>query len=170
MTKTCFKCKKDLPLTSEFFHVNSRNKDGFYGTCKECRNTYRSEWREEYKEKHGERADKKYEQENKEKFAKWSAKRVKENADWVDKLKEETPCADCHNNFPAVCMDFDHIKDKKFKGVCYLVQQGYSQEKIQAEIDKCEIVCANCHRIRTHASGRERPWYDRNRKYDRSDW
>lgn len=167
-TKKCSKCGETKPLTE--YNKSKVHKDGYHGLCKRCRLDYKNKWRADYKEKYGEPEGRRYQQANGEKYAKWNAKRVKENAEWVDGVKEASPCMDCHNFFPAVCMDFDHIKGVKLKGVCWLVQNGYSREKIQEEIDKCEIVCSNCHRIRTHKSGRERPWYDKRRKYDRSDW
>jgi hypothetical protein len=170
-TKICNKCKDELPATTEYFWPNSHHKDGLQGHCKKCQNEYRKQWRARYKEKHGESADKRYYSSHLEDSARLNAKRVKEHAEWVDSIKEATPCADCGNFFPAVCVDFDHREGEvKFKGVCWLVQNGYSREKIQEEIDKCDIVCSNCHRIRTHKSGRERPWYDKRRKYDRSTW
>jgi len=65
----------------------------------------------------------------------------------ITALKAVTPCADCGGIFPAVCMDFDHMRDKTGE-ISQLVKAG-GWPRIQAEIDKCEIVCANCHRIRT---------------------
>ena len=41
---------------------------------------------------------------------------------------------------------------------------------ILEEIAKCDLVCANCHRIRTWKSGRETPWNTKHRKYNRSQW
>jgi hypothetical protein len=73
---------------------------------------------------------------------------MEEVKDYVRTLKESTPCADCKNLFPFFVMDFDHLKDK-LKDISELVGGGYGLEKIKAEIAKCEIVCANCHRIRT---------------------
>jgi hypothetical protein len=46
-------------------------------------------------------------------------------------------------------MDFDHQYDKLFN-VADAVRQNQSAEKILAEIAKCEIICSNCHRERTH--------------------
>lgn len=69
---------------------------------------------------------------------------------YVDELKAATPCADCGQNFPPYVMDFDHLGDK-VDNVSVLLTKACGLEKIKAEIAKCEIVCANCHRERTHA-------------------
>lgn len=45
-------------------------------------------------------------------------------------------------------MDFDHLGDK-FKNVSAMIQEGFGIKKILAEAAKCEVVCANCHRLRT---------------------
>lgn len=45
-------------------------------------------------------------------------------------------------------MDFDHLLDK-FKNVSRMT--AYKWDRIEAEIAKCELVCANCHRVRTFA-------------------
>ena len=58
------------------------------------------------------------------------------------------PCADCHQTFPPYVMDFDHVRGEKRFGVSKM--RNHSIEKILEEIAKCELVCANCHRIRTY--------------------
>lgn len=45
-------------------------------------------------------------------------------------------------------MDFDHLKPKSFE-LAKAASHYRSLETIKKEIDKCEVVCANCHRIRT---------------------
>jgi hypothetical protein len=47
-------------------------------------------------------------------------------------------------------MDFDHIAEhgKKINTISRLINTG-SIQKVKEEIEKCELVCANCHRIRT---------------------
>lgn len=65
---------------------------------------------------------------------------------WVNSFKTG-PCVDCLMIFPPCCMDFDHVRGSKFKGVGQLL--GYSRERILREIAKCDLVCACCHRIRT---------------------
>lgn len=72
----------------------------------------------------------------------------------VDDLKSK-PCTDCGRSFPAVCMDFDHRDpSSKVLAVSHMVSLGYSLQRILDEIDKCDLVCANCHRVRTHLGAR----------------
>jgi hypothetical protein len=65
-------------------------------------------------------------------------------------LKEQknVPCADCKVHYPYYVMDFDHLRDKSFS----LSQQGKAKgvTRLKEEIEKCEVVCSNCHRERTH--------------------
>lgn len=79
--------------------------------------------------------------------AAYSKRRKAEFNQRIRAIKESTPCADCGGSFHFSAMDFDHIEDNKLFGVAMF--GGTKWEKIQAEIDKCEIVCSNCHRVRT---------------------
>lgn len=75
---------------------------------------------------------------------------------WLKEYKETRPCVDCKNKFPAECMDFDHLPGKKkFRPIAHLLHCR-DESVLQAEIEKCELVCANCHRIRTFARVRAR--------------
>jgi len=59
------------------------------------------------------------------------------------------PCMDCGNKFPPYVMEFDHRNplEKKFSVSNY----GFVSEiNFQNELKKCDVVCANCHRVRTH--------------------
>ncbi len=69
--------------------------------------------------------------------------------EWLDELKIH-PCLDCNRSFPPECMDFDHRepKDKLFD-LSGAIAGGTSIALITAEIAKCDLICANCHRIRT---------------------
>jgi hypothetical protein len=58
-------------------------------------------------------------------------------------------CVDCSEADPVV-LDFDHVDPTEKRQTIYrLVHQAYSWNAILAEIEKCEIRCANCHRRRT---------------------
>lgn len=63
--------------------------------------------------------------------------------------KKSVPCVDCGVSYPSFVMDFDHLKDKKFN-IAGAPVKGYSLKKILIEIAKCDVVCSNCHRLRTH--------------------
>jgi len=68
---------------------------------------------------------------------------------WMIELKSKV-CIDCGGKFPTCCMDFDHCRGAKKKyNVGTMFAHHYSRELIQMELDKCDLVCANCHRIRT---------------------
>lgn len=60
---------------------------------------------------------------------------------------KSVPCADCGCTYPPYVMDFDHLSDKKF-----LISKCYKTNihRLMEEISKCEVVCSNCHRIRTY--------------------
>lgn len=66
------------------------------------------------------------------------------------------PCTDCGGEFPPYVMDFDHKGDAG-KDFWILQRAGaVSRERLMNEIAKCDVVCANCHRARTHARALER--------------
>ena len=64
----------------------------------------------------------------------------------IQALKASTPCTDCNQQFHYSVMQFDHIAPKSFD---MAQAQSRSVDAVYAEIYKCEIVCANCHAIRT---------------------
>jgi hypothetical protein len=70
--------------------------------------------------------------------------------EWINQFKRH-PCADCGGEFPPYLMDFDHVSGDKLDDICGMRMRTVSREAIRAEIEKCEVVCANCHRARTHA-------------------
>jgi hypothetical protein len=74
------------------------------------------------------------------------------NKEFVDGLKA-APCTDCGEKFHPCQMDFDHLTKNKDRTIAQLVRAAASLERIKAEIAKCELVCANCHRLRTFNRG-----------------
>jgi len=66
----------------------------------------------------------------------------------LSEIKESSGCVDCGVKNHIV-LDFDHLSDKKYN-VSRMIHDGFSWAAIKKEIAKCEVVCANCHRIRTH--------------------
>jgi hypothetical protein len=68
--------------------------------------------------------------------------------DLLIKLKSK-PCHDCRQSFPHYVMDFDHTRGKKLFGIAHGIHNR-TLEAVLGEIKKCDLVCANCHRVRTY--------------------
>lgn len=86
-------------------------------------------------------------------------KRYQTERQRISEIKANTPCADCKGFFHPFVMDFDHVRGEKLGDVSRLARSSTS-EAVDAEIQKCELVCSNCHRLRTWNrlhSGRKRP-------------
>jgi hypothetical protein len=84
----------------------------------------------------------------------WNNKRREAIRTMLSKLKVERGCVDCGYNADPIALDFDHISDNKLFTISRAQRAGYSDEKIMAEVAKCEVVCSNCHRIRTRDRAR----------------
>lgn len=61
-------------------------------------------------------------------------------------------CVDCSETDIRV-LEFDHVRGEKRDNISHMVCAGFSLASLQAEIDKCEVRCANCHRKKTVERG-----------------
>jgi len=136
-TKVCNGCQKDLPI--EWFA--SRNDRGRAPNarflCHPCMSKNKALWYKTHPE-HRLRT----------RMAEIEHK--KKCREYTTRYKERRGCIDCGKKLPACALDFDHVGTDKISGVSAMVTNNYSLEKIILEIAKCEVVCANCHRYRTH--------------------
>ncbi len=132
--KTCTKCGKPKK-TDEF----SFRAPGVRRTiCKVCVNEYSRGYYDGNKARHAAGR----------KASKYQAR--KRLTDRVREIKDR-PCTDCKNRFPYYVMDLDHLDPKqKCFSIGNKLTVGISMARLEAELAKCEVVCANCHRIRTH--------------------
>ena len=74
-----------------------------------------------------------------------------ERAEWINSIKLQCGCVDCGYNASPLALEFDHLPGKiKITEVSKMASGGYTHEDILNEIAKCDVVCANCHAIRTH--------------------
>lgn len=150
---TCSNCECEKPR-SEFWARNDRkNGKGVYSRCKSCCSEAYSRWRvlnldkrkrdlQEWRKANPERIRRLYRDSDKQ--------RRNTTKDWVNELKKR-PCVDCCGIFEPFVMDFDHRDPatKKYV-VSFMVSKRMPREAILEEIAKCDLVCSNCHRIRTH--------------------
>lgn len=64
------------------------------------------------------------------------------------------PCVDC-GEAEVVCLEFDHVRGEKRGNIAKMLGD-YPWATIEAEIAKCDVRCANCHRRKT---ARQRGYY-----------
>ena len=69
------------------------------------------------------------------------SERRREIKKWLDDFKKTLKCNNC------LCLDFHHRDNNKKFNIGDATKSGYSKETIKTEIDKCDVLCANCHRI-----------------------
>lgn len=129
-SKYCSKCQKTLPVGE--FRPNRSRFDRLQTYCITCDKTHQQE----------------HYRKNKEAYL-FKAKETKNRAvQFVRSFKEGKPCADCGNVYHPFVMDFDHLYDK-VRDISQMARRGASEESLLNEMAKCELVCANCHRMRT---------------------
>ena len=93
-------------------------------------------------------ASKRHYESNKQKYLERNKRYRQVIQEYVRKIKETSRCKDCDRQYPYYVMDFDHL-DSKEHDISFLTSTGRIGA-LKQEIDKCEVVCANCHRIRSH--------------------
>jgi hypothetical protein len=146
----CQRCKEPRELGEYRIWPKSGNRAK---TCEPCLKGNRNRTRREKGQRDGITESGHYRQQNPEKVAALRRKYRTRNLNHVMLIKSKSVCADCGLQYPPVCMDFDHTGSDKVRDISVLVTQGASIAAIDAEIAKCELVCANCHRIRTARRG-----------------
>ena len=130
--KRCCNCRQEKP--SDEYHKCSGRPDGLQNECKSCRSVrHKNTWGPERQAAQ----------------LKSNTARREERLTKIAELKS-VPCMDCGGKFLPCAMDFDHRPgETKISGVAELVQAQVAWSVIEAEIVKCDIVCSNCHRVRT---------------------
>lgn len=137
--KICSKCGLNKAL-SEFYVKDSR-KNKLHAQCKSCfkehRKTYCAKHYEQYKEQYRARA----------KISR--KKRTDQFHNNMLAYLQGKVCNNCGENDIRV-LEFDHLDPltKKF-GIGQSLRLGYTWSQALDEIKKCQILCANCHKIRT---------------------
>ena len=79
----------------------------------------------------------------------WDKARGQRNVQEYREYKESIPCTDCGGKFPHFVTEWDHKESKVFN-ISQKAHFGLSSPMFQSELAKCDLVCANCHKIRTH--------------------
>lgn len=131
-TKICPRCKLEKNLI--LFPVTNK-KTGKTIYCDSCKKDYDKDWWAKVKGV-----------KSKKKLGLANVNRIR-NKKYIIEVLKNNECCDCKIKDWRV-LEFDH-KDRELKLFSLADSSTYSLDKIKKEIDKCDIVCANCHNIRT---------------------
>ena len=71
---------------------------------------------------------------------------------FISNYLKTNPCVDC-GEANIIVLEFDHIGDDKDFNISDAARNGVGIKKLNAEIAKCEVRCANCHRKKTYERG-----------------
>lgn len=119
----CPKCETDKP--SSEFNLNQK-------WCRACKQEYQRRY---YKENRSEYIAT---------VMKSRQSRKEKAYEFIHDHFSRHPCVDC-GEADYRCLHFDHVRGKKTANVSTLIAGGFSMERLQTEISKCEVRCANCH-------------------------
>lgn len=138
--KLCVTCREWKEETE--FNWRYKSLGVRHPTCRDCHKPFRKNWYENNKERHLKQVQER--------------KREARNAarEYVWDYLAAHPCIECGEADPRV-LEFHH-RHGKDKAVSEMVTDGYPTATIQGEIDKCDVLCANCHRRKTMD---ERGWF-----------
>jgi hypothetical protein len=128
--KRCPRCGIVKPYSE--FHANKARRDGLQTYCKPCRAVIDHD---HYERVRGMRTPPRT----------WERGR----ADWLLGLKTGRPCTDCGRLYPPQVMQWDHLPGAPKLGDISTSFRRRPREDLLQELAKCELVCANCHAIRT---------------------
>lgn len=134
--KTCCHCK--VSKTLDNFSVYKKAPDGLQHRCRDCKKIYAKEWYQKNSIK------------SRKSIKAWMAKQRLKIIDIVKEFLLNHPCIDCGEG-DIRALDFDH-KDPVLKSfnIGEAITGGKSIDTLLNEMSKCEIRCANCHRIKTY--------------------
>lgn len=128
--KVCCKCRVLKPI--EEFNFRNRSAGVRHRYCRDCGKIFT---RSHY-------------QRNKRQYIDRSVRAKLKRREYLRQVKSR-PCADCGVQYPYYVMDFDHregeVKIFEMNQVVYVPMGA-----LKKEMEKCDIVCANCHRERTY--------------------
>jgi hypothetical protein len=123
------RCGEAKPLDD--FHRNAAKRDGRQDWCRACKNAHHKTYYEAHREKFVKAAD-------------GTQRRFRQ---WYEGLKKG-PCVDCGQQFPPQVMHWHHTDpDTKDAHVGRLARTG-SKTAVLREVEKCVLLCANCHALR----------------------
>lgn len=131
-TKICRVCNQEKEYSK--FHLHKECVGGVIGTCRDCTNKSKEGWLEKTRLT---------------RVAKQTKKNRDNKAYWVQ--EKGGKCADCQERYPQCVYQFHHVDGTKEANPSTVMNWEFNRAK--QEMDKCVLLCANCHMIRHYGSG-----------------
>jgi hypothetical protein len=132
--RRCPRCELSHPLSH--FGRRSTNEPWPKTHCRSCRNAYH----------------KLYYKAHSAKYKAWGTLNKRRyrlrNQQRIEAFLKTHPCVDCGED-DSIVLEFDHVRDHKVAEISNMVRDAIAWNSIEAEILKCEVRCANCHRRKT---------------------
>ncbi len=138
MEKICTRCKQERDAESDF-NWKVKNRGIRHSRCKLCQSQISKEHYENNKQVYGARVR-----------ARGSTV-IPENRKKLIEYLVHHPCVDCGQT-DVHTLEFDHVRGEKLGHISKMIRMACSWATIEAEIAKCEVRCASCHRIKTGES------------------
>lgn len=140
-SKTCSKCK-NLKTIDEF-PWRSKIKQKKQAACRDCTKQTSKKW---YKNNTSRQI---------ENVKRNNQIHYKSRIERMFAFLSDKSCIDCGERNP-ILLDFDHVRGEKVDNISHMLSTGASWTAIEAELEKCEPTCSNCHRLKTAQRGQ---WY-----------
>jgi hypothetical protein len=142
--RRCNKCKKMIALSD--FYIRNQNNRSYRHVCKKCQKKIADAYRPKYRLRHNELSRKYYQKLSVEKRKSINKinnqKLLRERTNLLIQIKKDFGgCCHCGES-RIECLIFHHINPKNKKSCISTLR---TVRKILKEIDKCTIVCSNCH-------------------------
>lgn len=126
--KKCTKCKKEKSI--ENYSFRKKSKGTFSSICKSCHSENR----------------KRHYRLNRGKIRNQTLLWRKNYSEWFKNLKKKLKCSLCEEK-ESCCLEFHHLdSSKKETEVSNAIKLGWSKKRVLKEIEKCAVLCSNCHR------------------------
>ena len=138
-TKPCKRCGQEKETSQ--FSIKVRKTGELNAWCRSCHSDYiKRVWYPANKEKHLKMV------------VKLNQRYRLLAREFILAFLADKSCVDCGES-DIRTLDFDHVRGRKTRDICTLIGMHSTTEKLEMEIKKCDIRCANCHRKRTSDNG-----------------
>jgi hypothetical protein len=133
-SRVCARCRQTRPIGE--FPLRRKTGRRRHTHCRDCKAAYQRQWYERNRARHIENVNQ-------------IRRELRNEHRRIIIEAKSQPCADCGLTYPPYVMDFDHVRGEKLWAIGS-VKGAVTTAALLAEIAKCDVVCSNCHRVRTH--------------------